>query len=163
MQLTNISDYIQDALIDMRYTTDNNIIGRPISDELEPRLVPSAALALGRVADDLRDQGYRLVIWDAYRTPDVQKLLVNDVHDQRYVLLESKHCLGLALDLTLALLDGELLDMGTDHDDFTELAHVDTDDIREEQQYNRQLLAQAMQRQGFEQWPYEWWHFDYEQ
>ncbi len=163
MQLVELDQYIADLTIDMRYATDRNIVGRAISDETSPRLIAPAAEALGLVADTLGQQGYKLVIWDAYRTPAVQKTLQSFEPDQRYVLEESKHCQGLAIDLTLADKSGNLLNMGTDHDDFSARAHADAADLSTEQLRNRQLLTMAMRQERFVQWPYEWWHFDFEQ
>lgn len=164
MQLVDLTSYIPDAIIDMRYANDRNVAGRAISDETKPRLIESAAQALGSVADQLRKQGYKLVIWDAYRTPEVQQVLGSLQPDQRYVLELSKHCQGLAVDLTLADANGVLLDMGTDHDDFSDTAHADATDITDEQTRNRHILTAAMEQGDyFVQWPFEWWHFDYVQ
>lgn len=162
MQLVELEQYTPDLIIDMRYVTDRNIVGRIISHEAAPRLITPAAEALARVAHMIGKQGYRLVIWDAYRAPEVQKILQSFELDQRYVLEESKHCQGLAVDVTLSNLDGDLLDMGTDHDDFSELAHADATELTKDQLRNRKILANAMEAGDyFVQWPFEWWHFDY--
>jgi D-alanyl-D-alanine dipeptidase len=76
-------------------------------------------------------------------------------------LLVSNHLKGLAVDLTLANYDGTYLDMGTDFDDFSERAHVDSALITPDQQANRKILQTAMEAHGYKPWPYEWWHFDY--
>lgn len=81
------------------------------------------------------------------------------------------HATGAALDLTLRdRTSGELLDMGTHFDDMSTASHSDhferllhggrigQDDDRLR---NRRLLHWAMQEQGFTNYSYECWHFDY--
>jgi D-alanyl-D-alanine dipeptidase len=163
MLLVSLTEHIADAIVDMRYTGGNNIAHKPISAESNPRLTATTAKRLQKAANDFRDQGLRLVIWDAFRPLAVQRQLLLLMHDERYIRKDSNHCLGKAVDITLAKIDGTHLDMGTDHDDFTHRAHVKTTDLNPEQVHNRDILAAVMQRHGFTQWPYEWWHFDYEQ
>lgn len=152
---------IPDSIADLRYATHNNICGRPLCEATDPCLQPAAAEALQRAADDLRAGGYRLVIWDAYRLPQVQAMLRSTTSDDRYVAAVSNHVDGLAVDLTLADQAGSLLDMGTDFDEFSEAAHIDSIHITDEQRNNRKILQTALTRHGFTVWPYEWWHFDY--
>jgi len=116
---------------------------------------------LAQAAELFRAQGLHLVIWDAYRPMKVQEQLKVAHADRHYVLDESNHSRGLAVDLTLTTKHGSLLDMGTDHDNFSKLAQPIAPDLTPEQQSNRMLLIDTMQRVGFTVWPYEWWHFDY--
>ena len=81
------------------------------------------------------------------------------------------HATGAAVDLTLRdLRTRELLDMGTHFDDMSTVSHSDyferllhggrigPGDARLR---NRRLLHWAMQAQGFINYSYECWHFDY--
>lgn len=81
------------------------------------------------------------------------------------------HSTGAAIDLTLRNKGtGELLDMGTHFDDMSAKSHSDyferllrhgqiaEDDGRLR---NRRLLHWCMQEQGFTNYSYECWHFDY--
>lgn len=162
MQLVSLTSLIPDAILDIRYATGNNIAGRVLYDAAQPELEIVAAEQLVEAAEAFRAQGLRIVIWDGYRTPEVQRQLRAVNSDDHYVLEDSKHCEGLAIDLTLARPDGRYLDMGTDYDDFTPRAHADATELTDEQRANRALLAGTMQSCGFTQWPYEWWHFDYQ-
>lgn len=161
MELTDLTALISDAIIDQRYATTNNITGTVLYHDQPVQLQPAAALQLQKVADIFRPQGLRLVLWDAYRPPDVQTKLRAVVHNDDYVLEDSNHCKGLAIDLTLARADGSYLDMGTDFDDFTPRAHPGAAGLTDEQTASRQLLRVIMEQCGFTQWPYEWWHYDY--
>ncbi|MFI7385879.1 M15 family metallopeptidase [Streptomyces sp. NPDC049813] len=53
------------------------------------------------------------------------------------------------------------LDMGTGFDCFDTLAHTDDPRIQGVQRANRDLLRDALARQGFVNLPEEWWHFTY--
>jgi D-alanyl-D-alanine dipeptidase len=124
-------------------------------------LVESAAQQLAKAAELFAGQLLRLVIWDAYRPEAVQEQLRAVNADERYVLSESNHTKGLAIDLTLATPDGVYLPMGSDFDDFSERAHTDFVDLTEVERTNRSQLRQVMEQVGFQGWPYEWWHFNY--
>ena len=163
MQLVRLADVLPEAIYDMRYTTTNNVVGRNLylDQRFEAQLTEPAAHAVLKAWESLLAQQLRLVIWDAYRTPVVQEILQSLEQDTRYVRNDSVHPQGNAVDVTLAASDGKYLDMGTDFDDFSERAHPDSAEITEQQRANRHILSNAMQKAGFKQWPYEWWHFDY--
>lgn len=79
------------------------------------------------------------------------------------------HCTGGAVDLTLRRrATGELLYMGSIFDDDAEVSHTDyfestnkTHASELEARGNRRLLYWAMKSVGFENYHYEWWHYDY--
>src|SRR5581483_1504255 len=131
MDLVDLVTLIPDAIFDVRYASSNNITNKPLYKEVVVKLHKPAALALAQAAKTLTQQNYRLVIWDGYRSPDIQKQLLSVNSDPRYVLdpEASNHTKGLAIDLTLADSQGQYLDMGTDFDDFTTKAHVDAVDL----------------------------------
>lgn len=53
------------------------------------------------------------------------------------------------------------IDMGTGYDCFDVLAHTADPRVTGDQAKNRLLLAEAMERQGFVNYPLEWWHFTF--
>jgi len=159
--LERIDERIPDAIINLRYATTSNITHKPLYTAGIAALRPHALSALVRAADNLRKQSYRVVIWDAYRPPGVQEQLLAVCDDGDYVAQISNHCRGITLDMTLADNSGELLDMGTDHDEFSEKAHAGSPLITSKQVENRELLRNTMENAGFKQLPTEWWHFDY--
>lgn len=161
--LTDINAVIADVILDVRYATTNNFTGIQLyssNPSVKLRTEPLKALAL--VADELREQGYQLVIFDAYRPPSVQKQLQSVCTDTNYVAAVSNHCRGITVDVTIADNHGNYADMGTEYDDFTPKAHASTGLITDAQQANRRILVAAMNQQKFLQHPNEWWHFDYE-
>ena len=80
------------------------------------------------------------------------------------------HSTGAAVDLTLATLAGQPLDMGgaidaidpvSEPDHYAAAASVEPDGAAALWHRRRQWLAQAMAAAGFAQHPNEWWHFSY--
>jgi zinc D-Ala-D-Ala dipeptidase len=81
----------------------------------------------------------------------------------------SPHITGGAIDLSLLDENDELVNMGTKFDDFTECAKTDYFEGHQEMQdivsieirENRRVLFYSMLDQGFTNYPFEWWHYDY--
>jgi D-alanyl-D-alanine dipeptidase len=65
----DLSDVDPTILLDIRYHTDHNFVGRPIDGYLEPRclLTAQAAQALHRAQTAARAKGYNLKVYDCYR------------------------------------------------------------------------------------------------
>ena len=178
-----VGEAIPDALLDIRYYTTYNFVGARIAGYEAPVavLTREAADALKLVSDDMKQQGLRLVIYDAYRPqravdhfarwaediadtrmkavfyPDVDKA---DLFEKGFIARRSGHSRGSTVDLTL--LDeatGKLLDMGGPFDFFGELSHPDYAGVTAQQHENRMLLQSAMMKRGFKPLSTEWWHF----
>jgi len=160
MELVSLSTVASNIIVDLRYASINNVTGEQLYSNLEPQLAKVTAQKLRQASELFRQQSLRLVIWDAYRPAEAQEKLRQANPDSRYVAENSKHCLGLAVDATLADVDGRYLNMGTDFDEFTERAHIDAHDLTTAQRANRDMLHAVMQQVGFRPWQYEWWHFE---
>jgi len=159
--------------LDIRYATDNNFTGQAVYTPEEARclLRKPVAEALVAVHADLKEQGYRLKIFDCFRPIAVQQRLFEVVPDPDYVaqpefdengvpVRGSKHNRGAAVDLTLLKLDGSAVEMPTDYDDFSERAHPADPEMSEHHRVNVNILADAMVKRGFTPIRTEWWHFD---
>lgn len=178
-----VHDAIPDVRYDIRYHGNDNFIGRPVDGYLRPVaiLTAEALEALVRVADDLRQLGYGLIIYDAYRPqkavdhfvrwaretddtlaksryyPDVDKSLLFALG---YIASRSSHSRGSAVDLGLYMLKtGAEVDMGSDFDLFGPISSHDSELVDDQQRANRQLLRNAMMKQGFVAYNLEWWHY----
>ena len=172
---------IDDAAYDMRYYSDNNFTGKRINGYNAPiaYMTKEGLTALSEAAKDLRNKGYRLLIWDSYRPqkavdnfviwindkndagdkdfyPDLQK---SDLVKGGYIATKSSHTRGSTVDLTLIKKDGSFVDMGGTFDLFSEISHPDYKKITRVQKKNRQILHDAMIKAGFEGIDSEWWHF----
>ena len=177
-----VRSLIPDLIEEIRYNSDYNFVGRKIDGYMEnvALLTHVACDSLVKVADELRAQGYRLKIYDAYRPqravehfrswvmngdikmkadfyPDKSKSVL---FKEGYISSHSKHCRGSTIDMTLCDNDGNDLDMGGSFDLFSETSHSDyVETLSDAQITNRSLLRDAMERHGFVIATTEWWHF----
>lgn len=184
---TSMQALVPDITLDMRYAGSNNFVGTPIDGYEAPRcyLLTPVAQALQRVELALREQQMRLRIFDCYRPVRAVKHFgrwVSDLDDQRtkpayypaldktqlhgvYIARSSGHSRGATLDLTLMRCDANGrctdLDMGTAFDFFDPLANTDSPDATAQQRENRQLLRAAMEKEGFQNYAMEWWHYTF--
>jgi D-alanyl-D-alanine dipeptidase len=165
MKLVDIRPLLPEAIIDLRYTTGNNVLGYPLHSDTRPLLEETAAKQLAYASKLFVACSLIPVIWDVHRTKEVQEVLLDFNSDPRYVLPadESGHVKGTAVDMTLAHPDGTEVDMGSFFDDFSEKAHADTDLITPAQKANRRFMARIMSMAGFAQFPTEFWHFDFKE
>lgn len=172
---------IDDAAYDIRYYSPNNFTGNKIRGYNAPiaYMTKEGLSALSIAADDLRKQGYRLLIWDTYRPqkavynfvewinnpkdegdksfyPDLKK---SDLLKGQYIMEKSGHTRGSTVDLTLIKKDGSFVDMGGTFDLFSEISHPDYKKLTREQKKNRKILHNAMIKAGFNGIDSEWWHF----
>jgi len=163
VDLVNLRDVDPTFIIDARYATTDNFVGRRFYPRNELYLERGAAERLKRVQERLQKQGLGLKILDAYRPLAVQRKMWEIMPDSRYVANPargSRHNRGSAVDVTLVDSRGRELEMPTPFDDFTERAHRDCTDLPAAVIRNRETLARAMVAEGFEPLATEWWHFD---
>jgi D-alanyl-D-alanine dipeptidase len=163
----DITSVIPDAVVDLRYATRDNFVGKPLYPAGARCLVhESLAPGLAEAADVFRSRGARLVFWDCYRPQAVQVELFSDTPDPNWVARPGttarSHESGRSVDVTLAdVHDGRLIDMGTGFDDFSSRAMAfATDGVTPEQQSNRRWLRDGMSAGGLSVYSGEWWHFD---
>lgn len=176
-----VSDVVYDAAYDIRYYSNNNFTGHRIKGYKAPiaYMTKESLKALSMAADDLRKQGYRLLIWDTYRpqkavddfvewinNPNNQgdktfypKLKKLQLLEGQYIMAKSGHSRGSTVDLTIIKKDGSFVDMGGTFDLFSEISHPDYKKITRTQKRNRKILRDAMFKAGFEGIDSEWWHF----
>ena len=68
-QFVNITDVVPDAILEIRYYSTYNFVGSRVDGYEQPvaLMTRQAADSLKAASDELREQGYRLKIWDSYR------------------------------------------------------------------------------------------------
>ena len=172
---------IDDAVYDIRYYSSYNFTGNKIRGYKAPvaYMTKEALIALSAAAEDLRKQGYRLLIWDTYRPQKAVDNFVewinnpNDEGDKsfyptlkksdllkgQYIMEKSGHTRGSTVDLTIIKKDGSFVDMGGTFDLFSEISHPDYKKLTKQQKKNRKILHDAMIKAGFKSIDSEWWHF----
>jgi D-alanyl-D-alanine dipeptidase len=153
--------------LDVRYATVNNFAGRAVYKEARAFMQRPAAEALVRVSRALREKGYGLAVFDAYRPWFVTKLFwdITPEEKKQFVANPSKgsrHNRGCAVDLTLYdLKTGREVTMTGEYDEMSEHSHINYAGGTQEQRRLRDLLRAAMEAEGFAVYEPEWWHYDY--
>lgn len=126
--------------------------------------------------------GLYLMIFEAYRSAERQQEMWDEVYhnvqllnpsfDEQQIYTQtatwisppdgfgSGHLSGAAIDITLATSRSNLLDMGTDIQEFSLLTPTQSD-VQPQIKDNRNLLVSCLASQGLINYPSEWWHFSY--
>ena len=178
---------IPDLVEELRYATDNNFMGTKAGGYECNRVIltESAAIALKAAADEFREMGYVVKIYDAYRPQRVVTHFVrwSQTSDQKnkadyyptlnksklfptYIARKSGHSRGSTVDMTICHKDtGKEVDMGGHFDYFGPPSHPDFmgkyegGNVTKQNYENRMLLKNVMLKHGFKAYSNEWWHF----
>lgn len=140
---------------------------------------------LQRFIDDVKQDRYRIKLYDAYRSFKEQKesweqriketkLENPDLSDSEIVKLTSLkvssvmdknnvggHQTGGAIDITLVDSEGKEIDMGTKYEEYNEKTYTNNKTITDKQKKNRKYMLEKLEKLGFNNFPAEWWHFSY--
>ena len=192
--LVDITSLDSAILVDLKYSTTDNFVGVDMYGDLEnayfERDFASRVVEAQRILQDMHPE-YTLLIYDAARPISVQRAMRRSVEGTPFESFVAdgtrggRHNYGVAVDLTIATLDGTPLDMGAGFDDFTDAAAVkgtpDNDNpsarsvavyrnyitsmaqrgvITFEAAENRILLIEVMHAAGLYPYRREWWHFE---
>lgn len=163
-EYVHVKKYIPDIYVELRYATENNFTGVKIYDFTEAYLRYGTVKKLTQVQKELKQQGYGLKIWDAYRPFEAQQKLWEVYPDPNYVANPAngmkKHNLGGTVDITMVAADGTVISMPTEFDDFSLKADRDYSDIEDEEAVkNVMILQNAMENNGFTGYQGEWWDY----
>ena len=144
-----LADVVPDVILEVRYFGTYNFVGERIDGYSAPvvMMTREAADSLKAVSDDVKEKGYRLKIYDAYRpqravdhfvrwASDVSDTLMKQyfypdldksvLFEQEYIMAKSGHTRGSTVDLTLFDMSaGKELDMGGTFDWFGPESHPD--------------------------------------
>ncbi len=148
-QFVNVTDVVPDAILEIRYFSTYNFVGARIDGYEEPVALMTrvAADSLRAVSDDLKQHGYCIKIYDAYRPQRgvdhfmrwaldqgdtitkayfYPRLTKKEVFDGEYVATKSGHSRGSTVDLTIVdMKTGKEVDMGGTFDWFGIESHPD--------------------------------------
>lgn len=182
----NLQNVIPDIIVDLRYFSINNFVGKSIDGYHAEKCIVTveAAKALVNMQKELKLQGYGLKIFDAYRPqravehfvlwaknitdtkmksiyyPEVDKKVL---FKEGYISSKSGHSRGSTVDLTIIYLTGnkkgEEVDMGTHWDFFSPKSWPSSNEVTAIQKSNRLFLQKVMMDHGFRPYKEEWWHF----
>jgi len=173
----NIAEQDSSIMVSLMYTRADNFTGEILYNELkEAYLHPDAMRCLLKAQQLLkaRRPDLTLAVYDAARPMSVQQKMWNAVKGtsvRSYVSNPAHgggmHNYGVAVDLTLATLQGDTLPMGTKIDHLGKEANINNEaalvrqgKMTTEAWENRKLLREVMKQAGFKTLPSEWWHFN---
>jgi D-alanyl-D-alanine dipeptidase len=157
----NVQALDPSIIVDLKYATPNNFTGSRIYDFNTAIARAGTVRKLTQASHLLKQQGFRLKIWDAYRPVSAQQKLFDVTPDPTWVAQPDpnfSHQKGVTFDLTLCELDGTEIPMQSGFDDFSEKA---TRHYRRKpyQEHNYRLLDTAMRQAGFVGYENEWWDY----
>ncbi len=163
--LVDVSRAVPDAVIELRYATTANLLGRAVyPPDARCLLLAPVAERLARAAARLRPAGLRLRVWDCYRPIGVQRELWRRAPRRGFVANPAKgsnHNRAGAVDVGLAAADGGEVELPTGFDALEPRARADaTRGVTAAARRNRDRLRAAMEAEGFRVNRMEWWHFD---
>jgi len=176
--LIDIQTIDSTILIDLRYSSLNNFMNEDVYGDLEKVfLQESVAIDLKKCNEYLKsiDSSLVLLVYDGVRPRSVQQKMwdVLDLPIQEKTKFVSNpkngsiHNYGCAVDLTIARVNGDTLDMGAGYDDIRKIAYpryelkfLESGELSSDQINNRRLLRKVMKKGGFYNIQTEWWHFN---
>ena len=164
-QMVNLRSFAPTIVIELRYATSENIAHRPIYPSgTQPFLRAGVAKRLLNAQTILKQYGYGLKVWDAFRSREAQAALWKVAPNNDYVANPdanggSLHSWGIAVDATLVDSWNRPVEMPTDFDDFTPAAMMRYTGIDPNVRTHLAILQSAMGRSGFYGMRTEWWHF----
>ncbi|MFQ3670988.1 MAG: M15 family metallopeptidase [Verrucomicrobiia bacterium] len=163
--LLPVEEHVPEVIVDLRYATPDNFTRRPVYDPGRARalLRRETILKLRGVVRDLRMQGYRLIILDAFRPRSAQFKLwaANPNADFLADPQEgSRHSRGTTVDVWLADREGRPLEKPSEFDEFSPRASHDLATASPLARKHVTVLRNAFFKNGFSGVENEWWHYD---
>jgi D-alanyl-D-alanine dipeptidase len=153
--------------LDVRYATNQNLLGFPLYSKSAAYLQRPAAEALARADQRLHAQGFGIVVFDAYRPWFVTKMFWDCTPTAAHLFVAdpsagSRHNRGAAVDISLvSLATGQVVTMTGEYDELSPRSYPLYEGGTSEQRWGRDVLRAALESERFSVYPYEWWHFDF--
>lgn len=164
-QLIEIKKAIPSVILDIRYATKNNFMQLVMYKQAKAFARKPVVEQLKKIQSILKQQGYGLKIFDAYRPYAITVAFYEKASDKNFVANPakgSKHNRGCAVDLTIIdLKTGKDVPMPTPYDSFAPEAAPGYTNLPAAIIKNREFLISVMQANGFRVIHNEWWHFDF--
>lgn len=167
VQLVDLAGLDPTLKLDIRYATFANFLGRPVYGMARAFLQREAADALLRVHQSLRAVERGLVVFDGYRPSSVTRIFWEELPEDKRIFVAhpdrgSVHNRAMAVDLSLYDLGtGAQIEMPSDFDEMTPRSYIDYEGGSPQAIRERHTLRSAMEAQGFQSIPLEWWHYNH--
>ncbi len=158
----DFSEY--DVIVSMKLSTDDTTIGEPFYDKNICMLQYDILPMLKKAIEMFREDGYIIVIYDAYRPTSVQQRWFDVVRVHKWVAdpsigMGGVHDRGTAVDISLVDFNGNELEFPTPMHTFTEESARNSPAMTTEAKANMDYMLGVMLECGFTYINSEWWHF----
>lgn len=168
--MTNLVEITEEkfgVILDLRYATKNNVCNRELYTKPLCFLHKNAAEGLKKAVIEAKNLGLKIKIFDGFRPIEVQQFMYDKFPSEdpnggfvsNPKTGSTPHCRGVAIDLTLCDEQGKELDMGSDFDEFSDIAYHRSNKVSKDAQRNRLILLGIMTLAGFDFYSQEWWHY----
>ncbi len=159
-QLVDLRLFAPDIDYHLVFATPDNFIGRPLYSRDTCLIQEGTARKLADAQEMVKEDGYRLRIYDAYRPSSVSGILYKQVPDPSYVSPAGKsyHNRGVSVDITLVDQEGNELEMPSEVMELNEKARRNRP-MSDEAKTNLAYLTTVMNKCGFQSVSNEWWHY----
>lgn len=167
--LVLLEDLDPTFIIDLKYATKDNFFETAVYPVAECAIRLETGEKLVKAHEIVKEKGYTMKVWDAYRPISVQCELYEMFPGTPFVAkppnppitsgFRPRHNNGMAVDITLVDSNGKKLEMPSEFDDFTEKACPTGKLMSEEARENINYLMDVMLGLGFRIHDGEWWHY----
>ncbi len=164
-KLIDITTIVPDIMIEMPYATSSNHVDKQMYPFELALLQETTALKLKKAQEMFLEDGYSLVIWDAYRPYSVTVQTYAIIQNPKLAAdpdTGSKHNRGAAIDVTLFDIEkNEYVNMPTEVREMDyDLAKRSSSSMTEEQRQNMEYMEDVLGKAGFSPYAGEWWHYN---
>ena len=159
-QLVDLRLFAPDIDYFLVFATPDNYIGRPLYSRDTCLIQEGTAKKLAKAQEMVKEDGYRIRVYDAYRPSSVSGILFKQVPDPSFVSPAGKsyHNRGVSVDITLVDEEGNELEMPSGVMELNEKARRNQP-MTDEAKANLAYLTAVMKKCGFQSVSNEWWHY----
>jgi D-alanyl-D-alanine dipeptidase len=165
-ELVDLEKFIPGIVLDIRYATATNFTKKKVYGLAKAYARRPVAEALKQAQEEFNKMGLGIKIYDSYRpysaTVKFYELMKGDTTYVASPYHGSRHNRGCAVDMTIVnLKTGKELDMPTPYDAMQKESWPSTPLSDPRISKNRNILISTMEKNGFNVYVTEWWHFDF--
>lgn len=159
--LVDVALYTDDIEIDMLFAKDGNLLGDMIYKDEICLLQKGTLEKLEKAADKFREDGYRIVLYDAYRPYSVTVKLYKKYRNKYVAPIKpgSNHNRGAAVDMSLLDDSGVPIEMPSPIHTLNSSSNRSCKSMSKKARANMEYMAKVMRSCGFRTIETEWWHF----
>ena len=148
-ELVKISDYLPEVLIDMPYSGSDNSYGLPIYRYTDAYIRYGTLRRLNAVYGELKEKGYGLKIWDAWRPVSAQFELWGAIPKNSSFTAITPFSYGSSVSLTLVDSEGNEVLMPSGFEGVASLLDTTFTDVGTTARKNAEFLDEVMVKYGF--------------